>query len=566
MGASEPSGNGAASQKHATEMLATLRSILLWARGKRMMNHNPAEGVGAVPPNEETAFTRPNKAKPRGFTFTESARVASYLHVHHATVFWIQRLLGLRVSEVFGIRVGDLSTQGQWGLLHAHRQAGKRFVLRDRKTGADLPVTEKDATKTRSGDRLIVIPRPLLELIRVYIEAFHVDPSTGVIDPDARLIVGLRNDRVAGSGAYQTALSHALRTCGLSYEDLGFHASSHHLRKTLSTDVAFLTNVSEKVRSEILGHKIQAHDGGAAVTASAYTMSAPALAPLVDAAKEVERILVSELSSLFVPSAHTPLYSRDHRMSSEPWASQAANVLVQAGLVVPSDELVTVAQAASILGLPRERVAALVRTGEIRPAHTPTESAKGVRYLLNVRDVEAFQEKRESTLTVNEAAAEAGVLAWTIYRHIYAGRLAATQVGRSWQIQRCVFEAAKETLIVSAALHARSMTLVEAAEKLRVGYAGARSLVKRGELVRDLEAPGNVVYVTRESVDSLAARHSLKNPREVAETLTLPEAMRALGMNRAELLALVDSGVLKRVGGTKQVLLNAADIGALGGS
>jgi len=72
-----------------------------------------------------------------------------------------------------------------------------------------VAVPRKDTLKTAAGSRVLVAPAKLMDLLRVAIEAFHTDPTTGAVDPTDRLVPGYENANSAGQQGYQSALEDA---------------------------------------------------------------------------------------------------------------------------------------------------------------------------------------------------------------------------------------------------------------------------------------------------------------------------------------------------------------------
>ncbi len=142
--------------------------------------------------------------------------------------------MGLRISEAFGVLVGDIVDLGAEGTLEVQRQGGRSFKVRN-DDGLIVTVPDKMITKTAAGSRVLVVPPGLMELIRVAIEAFHTDPVSGRVDRAARLVPGIQRADRAGSNCYQTAFTVATAAEGLASNDLGFRVSTHLLRKSLAT-------------------------------------------------------------------------------------------------------------------------------------------------------------------------------------------------------------------------------------------------------------------------------------------------------------------------------------------
>jgi hypothetical protein len=88
----------------------------------------------------------------------ECSRVAAHLYAPHQIAFWLQRIMGLRVSEAFGVLVSDVIDLGDSGLLAAQGQGGRTFSVRD-DNGRIVAVAHKETMKTAAGSRVLVVPR-----------------------------------------------------------------------------------------------------------------------------------------------------------------------------------------------------------------------------------------------------------------------------------------------------------------------------------------------------------------------------------------------------------------------
>lgn len=123
-------------------------------------------------------------------TLADVERIAEHLHAVHQLVLWLVRVLGLRISEAYGIEVGDIIAERDRGLLRVYRQGGRNFEVRD-PAGGKASVTSKEQLKNARSRRVLIIPSQLMSMIDVVIQTFHTDPVTGYVDPKARLIPGL---------------------------------------------------------------------------------------------------------------------------------------------------------------------------------------------------------------------------------------------------------------------------------------------------------------------------------------------------------------------------------------
>lgn len=100
---------------------------------------------------------------------------------------------------VYGIRVGDtldLGSKDRHDIIAIERQGGRPFLVYDEYgnvTSSDV----KDSLKTRGSVRVLIAPRPLMELIGLVIDVFHTDPH-GAMNLDARLFPGIGRPNTGG--------------------------------------------------------------------------------------------------------------------------------------------------------------------------------------------------------------------------------------------------------------------------------------------------------------------------------------------------------------------------------
>ncbi|MGH9106409.1 MAG: hypothetical protein ACRDZX_11370, partial [Acidimicrobiales bacterium] len=120
------------SQGYVADALWVLRRVLGFARANGLFppGFDPTEGLDA-PLADKALARRPAGSQPRPLTLAECALIAGHLHSVHQIVFWLQRIMGLRISEAFGVRVGDVIDLGDTGLLAVQGQGGRTFTVRD---------------------------------------------------------------------------------------------------------------------------------------------------------------------------------------------------------------------------------------------------------------------------------------------------------------------------------------------------------------------------------------------------------------------------------------------------
>jgi integrase len=182
------------SQPVVADALWVLRRILAFARANGIVpaGFDPTEGLDAPRPDPAAARARRPACQPRPLSFPECARIGAHLHPVHQLVLWLQWVMGLRISEAFGLLVDDVVDLGETGLLLVRGQGGRLFRVRD-DDGRVITVSHKESTKTEASSRVLVVPPAMMELLRVTLEAFHTDPDSGDAEETARLVPGLRN-------------------------------------------------------------------------------------------------------------------------------------------------------------------------------------------------------------------------------------------------------------------------------------------------------------------------------------------------------------------------------------
>ncbi|HEX4863552.1 MAG TPA: hypothetical protein VFV02_05745 [Acidimicrobiales bacterium] len=200
------------SQTVVADALWVLRRVLGFARANGLVppGFDPTEGLAAPTPDPAVAWTRRPTSKPRPLNFPECARIAAHLHPVHQLVLWLQRVMGLRISEAFGVLVDDVIDLGDSGLLLVRAQGGHSFRVRD-EHGRVVTVTHKETPKTQAASRALVVPSIMMELLRVAVEAFHTDPEIGDADEMARLVPGIRIEDESGQLGFREAFETARR-------------------------------------------------------------------------------------------------------------------------------------------------------------------------------------------------------------------------------------------------------------------------------------------------------------------------------------------------------------------
>jgi integrase len=284
----------ALSQAVVSEALWILRRVLAFARanGLLMPGFDPTEGLEAPSPDPAKVRRRQPTRQPRPLTLPECRRIAAHLHPVHQTAFWLQRIMGLRISESFGVLVSDVVDLGDSALLAIQGQGGRSFSVRD-EHGTVVAVPYRATTKTAAGSRVLVLPKAMAELIKVAVESFHTDPTDGTVATEARLVPGLQAADEGGQLGFRQAFEDAAIKEHLTADDLGFTVSPHLLRKSLATDLAWETGIEDTVRRRFMGHRV-----GDDVFGRIYTLDHPEVTPLVKVAAALDRQIEASIGSL----------------------------------------------------------------------------------------------------------------------------------------------------------------------------------------------------------------------------------------------------------------------------
>nr|MDA8071554.1 hypothetical protein [Actinomycetota bacterium] len=319
--------------------------------------------------------------------------------------------MGLRISEAFGLLVGDLVDLGDTGMLTVQGQGGRHFRVRDG-TGAIVCLARKPTAKTAAGSRVLVVPAKMVELLRVGIEAFHTDPDTGAIDPAARLVPSILQANTGGQIGYQTALADAARDETLGSCDLGFRVSSHLLRKSCATDLAWSSGIEETIRRRFMGHR-----AGDDVFGRIYTLDHPDVAPLQKVAALLDDHIAAQIATLLTPTTRTVHWGRTNPLSYR--SDHVAAVLGAAGwLVDPGDPDGLPCEAgrvASELGIVATTARRWMRDGTIPSVVAPDGDGVPRRYS-RLCEVWAQRDRLAGVTRLADLAEQLGVRYDEIYR------------------------------------------------------------------------------------------------------------------------------------------------------
>lgn len=276
------------------------------------MGISTAGDLGGLP-TPRSQSTPQKKAAP--VSLEDAAKIASHLHAVHQLVLWLLRVLGVRISEAYGIHIQDISDLGedQPGVIHVHRQGGRAF--HNRTASGTLEKTRgSQQLKTASSERHIVVPRPLMSLIRTAIAVFHTD-ELGIVDPEARLIPELTIDTVDHQGAFRRALRDAAKKAGVGASEralLEAATKPHDMRSAL------VSQLTDRDLPEVAKRRWFGHVPGSDVHLGSYYKDDPNLRAAMKVNDALEADLVTTLpAGLMIPTAtrcttatHAALHSR----------------------------------------------------------------------------------------------------------------------------------------------------------------------------------------------------------------------------------------------------------------
>jgi integrase len=552
------------SHSYVADALWVLRQVLAFARANGLFppGFDPTESLEAPSPDPAAARTRRPTSQPRPLSLPECARIAAHLHVVHQLVFWLQRIMGLRISEAFGVLVGDVVDLGDVGMLAVQGQGGRTFSVRD-DHGRIAAVPYKATMKTAAGSRVLVVPEKMMELIRVAIDAFHTDPDTGAVDQVARLVPGIHKADRAGQAGYQDALEDATVAEGLASVDLGFRVSSHLLRKSLATDLAWQAGIEDAVRRRFMGHR-----AGDDVFGRIYTLDHPEVAPLVKVAAVLDDKLTTSIATLLTPTTRqvywgqaNPLLARADHVNA---TLGAAGWLVDPG--ASDDPLCDADRVAVELGIYVTTARRWMADGTLRSIIAP--DAKGVpRRFTRLSQVWGCRDRLANRILLPDLAEQFGVRYHELY---HAVRRLGLDLDRhpttgEYEITPAAADALRAELARVRALHRRSMKLAAAARQLRLALSTVGLLAKSEDLDVDPETDSSgAKFVSRTSVERcwIARNAAKRHTAQPVAAVPIAEVARFTGHSTAELMDLVHIGILEQLPGRRACQLTAVSLRA----
>jgi len=455
------------------------------------------------------------------------------------------------ISEAFGLLVSDVVDLGETGMLAVQGQGGRTFQVRD-DTGTIVAVARKATAKTAAGSRVLVVPAKLMDLLRVAIDAFHTDPDTGEIDPAARLVPGIHQSSTGGQLGYHQALADAASNEDLGTEHLGFRVSSHLLRKSCATDLAWSAGIEDSVRRRFMGHR-----AGEDVFGRIYTLDHPDVAPLAKVAALLDDNVAAQITTLLTPTTRAVHWGKTNPLSFR--ADHVSAVLAAAGWQVepgdPDDPLCDANRVAEELGIVATTARRWMSDGTIGSVVAPDGDGVPRRYS-RMSDVWAHRDQLAGVIRLSDLAVQFGVRYDEIYRSMHHLGLNPDQHPTSREFTLSSEEAgalrAEHERI--RALHRRSMKLPTAARQLKLSFTTVRLLATRGNLELDAESDtSGARFVTRTSVEACWIARNEARRRTAQSTAMVPfaEVMRFTGLGRRAVVDLVRAGILEELSGRR---------------
>ena len=552
------------SQRYVSDALWVLRRVLGFARANGLFppGFDPTESLDAPTPDPAAARTRRPSRQPRPLTLPECARIAAHLHPAHQVVFWLQRIMGLRISEAFGVLLGDVIELGDTALLAAQGQGGRKFNVRD-DHGVVVAVPYKATMKTAAGSRVLVVPASMLNLIHAAVEAFHTDPITGKVDPVDRLVPGIYHKNRSGQDGYRHAFEDAVVAEELSTADLGFRVSTHLLRKSLATDLAWQEGIEDTVRRRFMGHR-----AGDDVFGRIYTLDHPEIAPLVKVAAILDDKVTASIGTLLTPTTRKVAWGKRNPLRDR--AEDVNATLVTAGWLVnpgtADDPLCDAERVASELDIARTTARRWMNDGTLPTL--VTADAQGVpRRYARLSTVWAHRDRLAQRILLPDLAEQLGLRYHEAYNMIRRLDLDLEQhpTSRVYEVTPDAADALRAELERIQALHGRSMKLPAAAVQLHLAASTVRILAERGDLDVDPETDSSGLrFVTRASVKQYWIAHHEAKRRTAQPVAAVPvaEVARFTGETPRALMDLVRAGVLDQVPGRRTAQLTAPSLRA----
>jgi integrase len=483
------------SEATVSGLLDTLRRIEDRMVTRGVIPHTVSDDL-LVPEVDPNARRRGKRIKRTSVTFTEVACVASQLHIVHQLVLWLLRVCGLRISEAYGILVGDIIDIGDdsgAALIAVERQGGRVFVDYD-DNGHVVQRDSKEELKTDGSVRILMAPPVLMDLVRLVIRVFHTDPLTQQSDPEARLIPGISARNKAGQAGFRSAIRTVLGAEGCDIDSF----VAHDMRASLVTDLSY-TDIDLIRRRGFLGHQ-----KGSDVHHS-YIRDTRDDEKFRVIAEELQQKISDEIGTLIVPTSKFPNFGRSNDLFER--RDHLKDLLIDAGsLREPlrdGDPLLAVNDAALELGCSLTTAHRRIRDG-----HLHADDSTG-RQRIALSDVETHLQSRMPNL--QEVAERTGVDYHPLYHLI--PRLGLC-VERDPITGDFMIDPAAEAALLGEfervrSLHERARTTIEISRILRKSPSTVRLMLRNGQLAVESETDATGArFVSLAEIEAYQQRHA----------------------------------------------------------
>lgn len=444
---------------------------------------------------------------------------------------WLERVLGLRISEAYGPEVRDYTKDADgrgWIVIEA--QGGHRSFTRDPETGRLVAGDRKARTKSRAGVRTIPLPAQLTEALDALIDTFHTNPETGAVDLDARLIPGLREDDISGQATYRDQLHAAQKGNKTAF-------LPHTMRACLITDLKN-AGISERIRHAYAGHEME----NQTIQDQHYDLGVPE-ADLVTAADVLERLIAEEVPNgrLIAATTKRHIFGVATKMRvRKVWIETRLRTHGWSGVADASQVELSVDAVAARIGKARTTTGRLM-TSQTIPSHTKSWGQREVRVAYE-RDVEAYLDSLGTDLSALAGELGCG------YRRVYdlAGELGLLDNDRDAKARILLTDSAadavRDAVLTRAEAEQQAVPLALAADMIGLELNDVQTLVLQ-DVLRTVNVPGakRLRYVTVDSIDSYNARHPRVPTLDARDEPTgaFMATAKLMGISRATLGVLV---------------------------
>lgn len=526
----------------------------------------------------------------RNVSFGEVARLCAHLPVIMQLTIWLETLLGVRISEGFGPLVLDFTRRDGVGYLALRRQSGHAMTTRDR-DGQLVSVHSVDEMKTGESAREIPLPESLAQLIELFISIFHTDPETGLVNMQARLVPGLRNDDRAGDGAYRARLDTAIEAAGL---DARF--TPHALRGSL-IEMLRRAGISKELRFRYVGHKEDRQD----IQDKHYTYDVDPTT-LIPVATAIEAELSRQVpvphpagTLVFPTTAREQFGTRTlHRRRRETTAntlyalgwwidpptvtdpdSDASVDRVDSDDTASSDtdapmasdrgRLLSSSEIADRLGCAAVTARRMLREGQL-PAR---QVAYGNRLVWKAYEADVEDHVRSQGCTIQQVADELGATYHQIYQLLIRLQLMPTRLhpGTPIRLTSDDLELVRAELRNCAEVHNQAVHVSRAAQLLHLSVTSVDTLIRQGKLTT-VPAPNGarMRLIPLAEIAAFNEQHphlgDAPGEEDSQDAMRFSEAARQLGLTRNALSALVTTRQVRAVRkpGVRHQYISAASV------